>query len=243
MRALSIEIKQAAERLTNDLDIEFTVGIRTGDTSSAERARQKTKMPDLLITTPESLQLMLAGKDYAATFKNCSAVVADEWHELLGAKRGVQTELALSRLKAIVPSMRIWGISATIGNLQQAMEVLLGPQSKALDNAEMIRAHTTKKINVFSVLPDKMDAYPWRGHMGLHLINEVAQIIRKSRTTLIFCNTRSQCELWFQALLEKYPEFAGELAMHHGSIARETRQWVEQAIRDEQLTAVVCTSS
>jgi ATP-dependent Lhr-like helicase len=243
LRALSVEIKQAAERVANDLETGLTVGIRTGDTSSADRAKQKKTMPDLLITTPESMQLMLASKDYANTFKTCGAIIIDEWHELLGTKRGVQVELALSRLKTVAPKMRIWGISATIGNLQQAMEVLVGPHSQALDNAIMIRAHINKKINVISAIPEKMDAYPWRGHMGLHLVNEVADIIKKSRTTLIFCNTRSQCELWFQALLTKFPEFAGELAMHHGSIARETRQWVEQAIRDEQLKAVVCTSS
>jgi ATP-dependent Lhr-like helicase len=243
LRALSVEIKQAAERVANDLGTGLTVGIRTGDTTAAERTKQKKSMPDLLVTTPESLQLMLATKGYEAIFKSCSAIIIDEWHELLGTKRGVQTELGLSRLRAIAPKMRIWGISATIGNLQQAMEVLLGQNSEALDNSVMIRAHINKKINVISVIPEKMDTYPWRGHMGLHLIDEVAKIIKGSRTTLVFTNVRAQCELWYQKLLEKYPEFAGDMAMHHGSIARETRQWVEQAIRDEQLRAVVCTSS
>lgn len=243
LRALSVEIKQAAERMADGLETGLTVGIRTGDTSSSERAKQKTKMPDLLITTPESMQLMLASKDYASVFKTCGAIIIDEWHELLGTKRGVQVELALSRLKTIAPKMRIWGISATIGNLQQAMEVLLGPHSEALENAAMIRAHINKKINVMSIIPEKMDAYPWRGHMGLHLVDEVAGIIKKSKTTLIFTNVRGACEIWYQALLDKHPEFAGDIAMHHGSIARESRLWVEQAIRDEQLKAVVCTSS
>lgn len=243
LRALSVEIQQAAERVANDLGTQLTVGIRTGDTSSAERTKQKKKIPDLLITTPESMQLMLASKDYASVFKTCSAIIIDEWHELLGTKRGVQVELALSRLKAVAPKLRIWGISATIGNLPQAMEVLLGHDSDALKNSTLIRAHINKKINVKSIIPQTMDAYPWRGHMGLHLIDEVATIIKNSRTTLIFTNVRSACEIWFQALLDKYPEFAGEIAMHHGSIARETRVWVEQAIRDEQLKAVVCTSS
>lgn len=243
LRALSVEIKQAAERVADDLGTQLTVGIRTGDTTSAERSKQKNKMPDLLVTTPESMQLMLASKDYPKIFKGCTAIIIDEWHELLGTKRGVQTELALSRLKTVAPKMRIWGISATIGNLQQAMEVLLGPESEALNNAVMIKANINKKINVLSVLPEKMDAYPWRGHMGLHLVDEVAAIIKKSRTTLIFTNVRSACEIWYQALLDKYPEFAGDMAMHHGSISREMRQWVEQAIRDEQLRAVVCTSS
>lgn len=88
-----------------------------------------------------------------------------------------------------------------------------------------------------------MDAYPWRGHMGLHLIDEAAKIIKASKTTLIFTNVRSACEIWYQRLLEKYPEFAGEMAMHHGSIDRETRLWVENAIRNEELKVVVCTSS
>jgi len=243
LRALSVEIKQAAERVVNDLGAQMTVGIRSGDTSSAERAKQKGKMPDLLITTPESLQLLLASKGYDKTFKDCRAIVIDEWHELLGTKRGVQMELALSRLKTIAPNMRIWGISATIGNLQRAKEVLLGMGSEAYENSILIHANIDKKIKVLSIIPEKMEAYPWRGHMGLHLIDEAAAIVKKSKTTLIFTNVRSACEIWFQRLLEKYPEFAGEMAMHHGSINRETRLWVEEAIRNEELKVVVCTSS
>ena len=243
LRSLSVEIKQAAERVVNDLDIKMTVGIRSGDTTAGERAKQKEKMPDLLVTTPESLQLLLAAKGYDKIFGNCTAIVIDEWHELLGTKRGVQTELALSRLKKIAPNLRIWGISATIGNLQQAQEVLLGIDSEAYHNSVLIKAVINKKIKVVSIIPEKMETYPWRGHMGLHLIDEVAKIVKASKTTLIFTNVRSACEIWFQRLLEKYPEFAGEMAMHHGSISRETRLWVEQAIRNEELKVVVCTSS
>lgn len=243
LRALSVEIKQAAERLVEGLGIPFEVAIRSGDTTTTERARQNRKMPDLLITTPESLQLLLATKGYPDIFKNCSAIVVDEWHELLGTKRGVQMELALSRMKTICPDLRIWGISATIGNLEQARQVLLGPDSDALKNSVLIKAHLQKKIRVESIIPEKMDSYPWRGHMGFHLIDEVAEIVKKSRTTLIFTNVRSACELWYQRLLDKHPEFAGEIAMHHGSIDKEVRIWVENAIREEKLKAVVCTSS
>ena len=243
LRALSVEIKQAAERVIGDWDVPLTVGIRSGDTTTAERAKQRGKMPDLLITTPESLQLLLASKGYAKTFENCRAIVVDEWHELLGTKRGVQMELGLSRLKSVAPGLRIWGISATIGNLQQGREVLLGIGSQAYHHSVLIRANIDKKIKILSVIPETMDSYPWRGHMGLHLIDEVAGIIKRSRTTLVFTNVRSACEMWFQRLLDKYPEFAGEMAMHHGSINRETRLWVEQAIRNEELKAVVCTSS
>ncbi len=243
LRALSTEIKQAAERVITDLGVPMTVGIRTGDTSTTERTKQKNKMPDLLITTPESLQLLLASKNYAQTFAQCTAIVIDEWHELLGSKRGVQMELALSRLKSISQNMRIWGISATIGNLELAQEVLLGKETDAFKNSVLIKANLPKKITVKSILPKKMETYPWRGHMGLHLLDEVVQIIRKSKTTLLFTNTRSQCEIWFQSILDHYPEFAGEIAMHHGSIAKETRIWVENAIKNEELKLVVCTSS
>ncbi|MBQ0734978.1 ligase-associated DNA damage response DEXH box helicase [Aquimarina celericrescens] len=243
LKALSIEIKQAAERFVEGIGVPLTVGIRTGDTDQKERAAQKRKMPDLLITTPESLHLLLASKGYDQTFKNVTAIVIDEWHELLGSKRGVQSELALSRLKTIASQLRIWGISATIGNLDQARQVLLGPDSSAFENSTLIRANIKKRIKVKSIIPKKMETFPWRGHLGLHLLEEVIPIINKSKTTLLFTNTRSQCEIWFQKILEKHPEFAGEIAMHHGSINKETRIWVEHAIRNEQLKAVVCTSS
>lgn len=243
LRALSLEIKQSAERVITDLETQLTVGIRTGDTSTSERTRQKKMMPDLLITTPESLQLLLATRGYDKVFKNCSAVVVDEWHELLGTKRGVQMELGLSRLKAVAGELRIWGISATIGNLEQAREVLLGPASTALKNSVLIRANLNKKITVKSIIPKEIETFPWRGHLGLRLLEEVIPIINQSKTTLLFTNTRSQCEIWFQKILEKHPEYAGEIAMHHGSINKETRVWVEQAIRNESLKAVVCTSS
>ncbi|RNC92006.1 MAG: ligase-associated DNA damage response DEXH box helicase [Allomuricauda sp.] len=243
LRALSQEIKQSAERIVADLELPMTVGIRTGDTSAKERSRQKNTMPDLLITTPESLQLLLSSKGYDKIFKNCSAIVVDEWHELLGTKRGVQMELALSRLKTVCPNLCIWGISATIGNLEQARQVLLGPTSKAYQDSVLVKAKLNKKITVKSVIPKEMETFPWRGHLGLRLLHEVVPIINNSKTTLLFTNTRGQCEIWFQKILEKHPEYAGIMAMHHGSVAKETRLWVEQAIRNETLSAVVCTSS
>ena len=243
LRALSVEIAQAATRFAEETNSGLTVGIRTGDTSQKERAAQKKSMPDLLITTPESLHLLLSSKNYPKLFKNLNAIVVDEWHELLGSKRGVQTELALSRLKTVSKNLKIWGISATIGNLPQAKEVLLGAESEALQNSTLIKANIQKQIEVKSIIPESMEKFPWRGHLGLHLLDEVIPILNNSKTTLVFTNTRSQCELWFQKLMNKYPEFAGEVAMHHGSINKETRLWVEQAIRNESLKAVICTSS
>lgn len=243
LRALSVEIQQAAQRFADDLGTGLTVGIRTGDTSQSERSKQKRQMPDLLITTPESLMLLLASKGYDKTFKTLTAIVVDEWHELLGSKRGVQMELALSRLKTVSKELRIWGISATIGNLEEAQDVLLGMDSEFRKNAVLIKSNQKSKVEVRSIIPKKMETFPWRGHLGLHLLEEIVPIIKASKTTLIFTNTRGQCEIWFQKILEKHPEFAGEIAMHHGSIGKETRLWVEQAIRNESLTAVVATSS
>lgn len=243
LRSLSNEIQLSASRITQDLSTHMTVGIRNGDTPQSERAQQKRKMPDLLITTPESLMLLLASKGYEKVFKDCSAIVIDEWHELLGTKRGVQIELALSRLKTVTSEMRIWGISATIGNLEQAREVLLGHQSEAFYKSDIIKANLKKKIIVKSIIPEEMETFPWRGHLGIHLLEYVVPIINNSKTTLLFTNTRSQCEIWFQRILAAHPEYAGEIAMHHGSINKETRTWVEGAIRNASLKAVVCTSS
>ena len=243
LKALSLEIKQATEKLADHFEQDVSVDIRNGDTPTSTRTKQKRHMPDLLITTPESLQLLLASKNYDKTFENLHSIVVDEWHELLGTKRGVQVELALSRLKSMGSNLQIWGISATIGNLDQGREVLLGNDPQVLQKSELIKANIKKEIIVKSILPESMDQFPWRGHLGIQQLEEVADIIKNSRTTLLFTNTRSQCEIWFQKLLEKHPEFAGELAMHHGSINKETRIWVENAIRNESLKAVVCTSS
>ncbi|QJP33565.1 ligase-associated DNA damage response DEXH box helicase [Nonlabens sp. Ci31] len=243
LRSLSQEIAQTSQKFVDGIGLPFTVGIRSGDTSTKERAAQKKCMPDLLITTPESLHLLLATKEHAKLFQNCNAIIIDEWHELLGTKRGVQMELGLSRLAGINKHLRIWGISATIGNLEQARQVLLGVDSNRFRESVLIKANLKKKIEVRSIIPESMDKFPWRGHLGLHLLKDVVKIINGSRSTLIFTNTRAQCELWFQALMHQHPEFAGEVAMHHGSINKETRIWVENAIRNESLRACVCTSS
>ncbi|AZQ45166.1 ligase-associated DNA damage response DEXH box helicase [Nonlabens ponticola] len=243
LRSLSQEISQASQRFVDGIGLPFTVGIRSGDTSTKERAAQMRSMPDLLITTPESLHLMLGSKDHERIFRDCSTIVVDEWHELLGTKRGVQMELGVSRLLGLNPQIKIWGISATIGNLEQARQVLLGVDESRFRESVLIKANLKKDITVQSIIPESMDKFPWRGHLGLHLLKNVVEIINSSRSTLIFTNTRAQCELWFQSLMSKHPEFAGEVAMHHGSINKETRVWVENAIRNESLKACVCTSS
>ncbi len=242
IRALAKEISQASERMISGLGIDWTVGVRTGDTSTAQRAKQKKNMPNVLITTPESLHLLLAQKNYPTLFKHLQCIVCDEWHELMGSKRGVQMELGLSRLKTISPSLRIWGISATIGNMDQSMQVLLGDWYSTKPT-RFIKANIQKELEVVSVLPPEVENFPWSGHLGIKLLEYVVPILKKSKTTLIFTNTRNQCEVWYQRILDIVPELAGQIAMHHGSISRELREWVEDALHDEKLKAVVCTSS
>jgi ATP-dependent Lhr-like helicase len=242
IRALGKEIEISARRLIDGLDTPMTVGVRSGDTSLKERTKQKTKPPNLLITTPESLHLLLAQRSYADWFKELKVVVADEWHELMGSKRGVQVELALSRLKTVAPGLKVWGISATIGNMDQALETLLGsyyPTGKF----NVIRADIRKQVEIISVLPDSLETMPWAGHLGIQLLEKVVDIVRKSNSTLIFTNTRSFAEIWYQRMLDLAPEFSGLMAMHHGSISQELRSWVEDQLHAGKLKAVVCTSS
>ena len=242
IKALAKEIQSATQRAIDGLGVDWKVAQRTGDTSTADRTKMKKSPPEFLITTPESLQLMLAQKGYDKYFKELRAVVCDEWHELIGSKRGVQVELGLSRLKSICPRLKVWGISATIGNMDEALQALLG-SSLQPGKYRIIRSDIKKSIEVQSVLPDTVEKLPWAGHLGANLIDKVIPIIKSSKSTLLFTNTRSFAEIWYQKLLDKSPDLAGIMAMHHGSISRELRDWVEDALHSEQLKAVVCTSS
>ncbi|HVS91123.1 MAG TPA: ligase-associated DNA damage response DEXH box helicase [Mucilaginibacter sp.] len=293
LRALTNDIRKAMQEVCEELGLPWRIMTRTGDTPAAEKQALKNKLPEVLLTTPESLHLMLAQKEYPKIFQGLQVVVIDEWHELLGTKRGVQVELGLSRLKGLPlvgsfqlavgtqtidkncqlqtanrkpeilsqkpevlsrmsesdsrlatqdSGLRIWGISATIGNLEQAVDVLLGNDFPK-DKIKMVRAHLDKKLVIKSVIPESVENYSWSGHIGVKLLPQVMDIVAKSSTTLIFTNTRSQAEIWYHAILDNYPEYAGIMAMHHGSLDNEVRNWVEQALHAEALKVVVCTSS
>jgi len=241
IRALSKEIELSANRLVEGLGLAWKVGVRSGDTTVKERAKQRVKPPELLITTPESLHLLLAQKGYADFFKDLKVVVADEWHELMGSKRGVQVELALSRLKAIVP-LKVWGISATIGNMDEALQALQGNYYNTRQ-LRIVKATLAKRVDVVSVMPDSIDRLPWTGHLGIYLLQKVVDIVKSSTSTLIFTNTRSFAEIWYQRMLDVAPELSGTIAMHHGSISQNIRNWVEEQLHEGKLKAVVCTSS
>jgi len=239
LRALSKEIEAATNRVSGDLHLPYRIGLRTGDTTTKERTKQKKDTPEALITTPESVQLMLAQKGYAELFKNLEFVIVDEWHELLGSKRGVQMELALTRLRAINPKLKVWGISATIGQLELAKDILLA----SVPETVMIRAKLEKKLEIETILPDTLERFPWAGHLGIKLADKIFPIIDNSNATLLFTNTRSQAEIWYQRILELRPDLAGLIALHHGSLGEDIRKWVENALHEGTLKAVVCTSS
>ncbi|MFP8487674.1 ligase-associated DNA damage response DEXH box helicase [Gracilimonas sp. Q87] len=241
LRALAKDIQKALQLSVNDMGIPWEIGRRTGDVSQSIKQKQNRKMPEVLITTPESVHILMAQKKYKRHFKNLDAVIVDEWHELLGSKRGIQTELGLSRLRSLRPDLSVWGISATIGNLDEALEVLVGPETGS--DSVIIKASIQKNIEAVSILPDKVENFPWYGHLGLKLLPKILPIIDKSRSTLIFTNTRAQSEIWFQNLLETRPDLAGTIAIHHGSLDRKVRDWVETSLHEGMLKAVVCTSS
>jgi ATP-dependent Lhr-like helicase len=259
LRALAKDIGRAMEDVIYELGMNWQVGIRNGDTELSERAKQRRNMPEVLIITPESLHLLLALKGNAEYFKELRIIAVDEWHELIGSKRGVQVELAISRIVASCslnvdrkseqrtstngqPS--IWGISATIGNMQEAKDVLLATlPPKQKKKSVIVKAKLHKPIDVISVIPDEIERYPWAGHLGLKLAERVVPIIEQSITTLIFINTRGMSERWYQTLLTIAPDLAGAIALHHGSIEHELRVWVEEALHAQKLKAVVCTAS
>ena len=255
LRALAKDIGRAMEEVIAELGMSWKVGIRNGDTDIAERQRQTRQMPEVLIITPESLHLLLAQKHYREFFTTLKIIAVDEWHELLGSKRGVQVELAMSRIVNCHPdSYRestvnttplLWGISATIGNLDEAKDVLLSclSQSSDKDKGIIVHAEMKKQIEIESIFPDEIEKFPWAGHLGIKLIDKVIPIINNSRTTLIFINTRGMSEIWYQTLLNRAPDLAGAIALHHGSIEHELRIWVEDALHTGTLKAVVCTSS
>ena len=239
MRALAADTERALLSPINELNLDWSVGLRTGDTSSAERTRQSKRLPTALITTPESLTLLLTRPDAAETFASLQMVVVDEWHELIGNKRGVQLQLALARLRRWQPKLITWGLSATLGNLQHAMDVLIPAASSPV----LVQGKLAKNLIIDTLLPVGIERFPWAGHLGLRMLPQVVEQIESSASSLIFTNTRAQCEIWYQALLEARPDWAGIIALHHGSLDRNVREWVELGLKEGRLKAVVCTSS
>lgn len=239
LRSLAKDIAKAMQEAIDEIGLDWSVGVRNGDTDPKVRQQQTRNMPDILLVTPESLHLLLAQKDNARFFKSLKCLAIDEWHELLGSKRGVMAELALARIRQLQPSLKIWGITATIGNLDEALEVLIPYRIKKTK----VISREQKKVDIIPVFPDEVELLPWAGHLGAKLADKVVPLILESKSTIVFTNTRSQSEMWYQLLLEVYPDFAGQIAIHHSSIDAELRIWIEDNLSSGYLKAVVSTSS
>jgi len=240
LRALAQDIQKAMQEVCDVIGLPWQVAVRNGDTDAKTRAALKRRPPEVLITTPETLHILISQKDHKQLFQSVNAIVVDEWHELVGNKRGVQVQLALEYIQAICPAtFRRWAISATIGNMNQAAAVLLGENLPV----HTVKAEIAKEIIIHSVYPDEIEKYPWHGHLGIRMLDKVIPIIEEGITVLLFTNTRSQTEIWYQKILEARPDWAGLIAMHHGSLDMTVRGWVEQALHEGRLKVVVCTSS
>jgi len=248
MRALANDLLGTLRAPVDFFRLPWTIEVRTGDTAQSLRKKQKERLPTALITTPESLTLLLSYPDAEEKFRTLRCVIVDEWHELLSTKRGVQTELALARLRKWHPELRTWGLSATLSNLEQAAEVLVPRQCAARlgehrPQRRLISGQSTKAIEIETILPDEIERFPWSGHLGVRLLPQVIEQLERARTSLVFTNTRSQCEIWFRELLHARPDWAAEIALHHGSLDRDLRGYVEDRLRAGSLRCVVCTSS
>lgn len=240
MRALATDTAATLQSTAQAVMPDWCVEMRTSDTKASVRARQGKQLPDALVTTPESLSLLLASTDAQARLKNVNVVVVDEWHELLGSKRGVQVQLALARLKQWNPAVVVWGMSATLGNLDEARQALTCAHPEA---SVLVSDEQPKAVSIQVMLPPKVERFAWAGHMGLSLLEQVVACLHQAQTSLVFVNTRAQAERWYQALIEHDASLAGMVALHHGSLDQGVRQWVEAGLKQGELKAVICTSS
>lgn len=245
LRALSRDLALAIQAPIQAMGWPIRVAIRNGDTSSHERTKQLRTPPQILITTPESLSLLLANAKAPELFGSLQAVVLDEWHELMGSKRGVQAELCLSWLRRLRPNLRTWAISATIGNLEEAARAAVGrgAAGAAGPAPRLITADIQRATAIRSLLPDSIDGFPWGGHLGLRMYEELVAGLDPAVSTLLFTNTRNQAERWHQCLRFACPEMEGALALHHSAIDRAEREAIEAGVKAGALRWVVCTSS
>jgi ATP-dependent Lhr-like helicase len=241
LRALAADTAEALRAPLAALAPAWTIETRTGDTSAAVRARQSRRLPTALLTTPESLTILLSRPESPELLRDLRLIVVDEWHELMGTKRGVQTELALARLRTLRPHVRTWGLSATLGNLGEALTTLLGTDPNA--PSRIVKGETPKQITVDALLPAEIERFPWAGHLGRSMAEPVADALDHAESSIVFTNTRRQTEEWYRSLLDARPDWAGQIALHHGSLDRSTRDWVEHALREGRLRCVVATSS
>lgn len=239
LRALAADTARALREPLDALGLDWQVGLRTGDASARDKRLAREGRLDVLVTTPESLALLLSYPDTMARLQHLRCVVVDEWHELLGNKRGVLLQLNLRRLRDALPALQVWGLSATLGNLDEAREVLLPD----VPDAPLVAGARPRPVSVETLLPAQGERFPWAGHLGLSQLQRVLEKLLTVRTSLLFTNTRAHAELWHQALSAVWPEDLATLALHHGSLDPALRRAAEEGLREGRLRCVVATSS
>lgn len=240
LKALAVDIHRNLVQPVEEMGLAVTLETRTGDTPPAKRQRQRLKPPNMLMTTPESLALMLSFPDAGAIFAGLATVIVDELHALEPNKRGDLLALGLARLSALAPGARRVGLSATVGD-ERRLLAWLSPTGRA-ENAPvtLVTGPEGAEPEIAILMPEA--ALPWAGHMGTHAVPEVYAAIRRARTALVFVNTRAQAELVFQALWRINDENL-PIGLHHGSLSPEQRRKIEAAMAAGRLRAVVATSS
>ncbi|WP_226858588.1 ligase-associated DNA damage response DEXH box helicase [Diaphorobacter aerolatus] len=241
LRALATDTRERIVGPVQSLLPQWQVAMRTGDASARDKRLSQGTQAQLLITTPESLAILLSHERSLDQFSHLQSIVVDEWHELLPSKRGVLLQLNLARLRTLAPRLQIWGLSATIGNLDEALDVLVRDRPRS--QMEILQDDRPKPFHLHSILPPASTRLPWAGHLGLANLGEVAKLVLSTSSSIVFTNTRSQAELWFTALSSIWPEEADTLAIHHSSLDQHVRLQVEDGLRNGRLRCVVATSS
>ncbi len=237
LKALAVDIARNLEAPVAEMGLPVTVETRTGDTPHSRRRRQRENPPDILITTPEQVSLLVADPGAAHMLRDLKVIILDELHSIVTSKRGVLLSLALSRVASLAPRARRIGLSATVAD-PDALRAWLVPTGSALAPLVMGKAGAAPHIRILK----SVERVPWSGHSALYAIPEIYDEIRRAQMTLVFVNTRSQAEMVFQSLWEANDDHLA-IALHHGSLDVGQRRKVEAAMAAGKLRAVVCTST
>jgi len=238
LKALAVDIRRNLVTPIEEMGLDIRVETRTGDTSSDKKARQRAKPPQILLTTPESLSLLLSYPDAATMFAGLKTIVVDEVHAFATGKRGDLLSLCMARLQRLSPGLRRVALSATVAD-PDGYRAWLAPDGD-IDAVGLVTGEPGAPPDIAILLPE--DRIPWAGHSGRYAAAQVMRVIEANRTTIVFCNTRSLAELIFQDLW-KANDKSLPIGVHHGSLSLEARQKVEAAMADGQLRALVATAS
>lgn len=240
LKALAVDIARNLDAPIREMGLDIVVEARTGDTSTSVKQRQRSRPPDILLTTPEQISLLLAHPSAEELFAGLRAIVIDELHALIGKKRGDLLALCLARLRSMVPAVRMIGLSATVNEEARLRRFLVEQEPEKENLAQLVRGQGGAKPDINVLTPGVR--IPWSGHSARHAFEAVYEAIKGARMTLVFTNTRSQAEICF-AELWRMNDDALPIALHHGSLDREQREKVEAAMVAGELRAIVCTAT